>query len=701
LKFKGLAMTSHRAGLVTIVPVTDALDVDPALVGPDGATMTAGDMVVTRVFSLRHVNTASAMNLLNNLKLSVSASPIAETGTLIVTCYAYRMARIEQLLDLVDRPGRAREFRYRPLRYTMAGSLATKVEALAAELQTVPVRVTAASSGTSPGGATDKPATPSLLSGGAPAPRSSLGTGTSPTPLESTEKDTVYLDVDERTNRLLMIGQADQLAIVEEVIDALDVEQSDLRSLKTYAIVHMTAGQAKRKLEDLDVLGKAGPDPSGPGATSLFSSKTEGGSRDKGERVILQETQVTVLESTNSLLINATAQQHGRIRTVLAQVDVAPEDLRILKTYDIRYVDASEVKKKLEEFGFIGDKARPATSPASVQAPGSTSPAPAGAGDGPADESALLQETQVSVLESTNSLLINATEFAHTQISRVIQRVDAQVRQEAIPYEIYFLENQDPEALAEVLGRLIAETVKDKEAKVEQVVRRLEDEILIVPDKGTFSLVVYGSRENQEWISKLIRTLDRRRPQVLIDVTLVEIRKSDQFNYDLNLVGSLPDMRQTSGQTGSFMVDEDTTVPEKLLEPGSLRQFIDFQANSGAGTGFYADLHINALLTAMQTKNYGRVLAKPKVLAQRAPGQREGDHQDHGHDLRGEEVLDPGHLRDSGPADQPDRDGHRLPVVRGWDHHGDHPAHQRGPAAQVGDHLDPVGLWDDHAGQAP
>ncbi len=104
LKFKGLAMTSHRAGLVTIVPVTDALDVDPALVGPDGAAMTVGDMVVTRVFSLRYVNTSSAMNLLNNLKLSVSASPIEETGTLIVTCYAYRMARIEQLLDLVDPP---------------------------------------------------------------------------------------------------------------------------------------------------------------------------------------------------------------------------------------------------------------------------------------------------------------------------------------------------------------------------------------------------------------------------------------------------------------------------------------------------------------------------------------------------------------------------------------------------------------------
>jgi hypothetical protein len=57
--------------------------------------------------------------------------------------------------------------------------------------------------------------------------------------------------------------------------------------------------------------------------------------------------------------------------------------------------------------------------------------------------------------------------------------------------------------------------------------------LVIVPDKNTFSLIVYASRKNQEWIRKLIETLDRRRPQVLIDVVLVEIRKTDEFNYDV------------------------------------------------------------------------------------------------------------------------------------------------------------------------
>jgi len=41
---------------------------------------------------------------------------------------------------------------------------------------------------------------------------------------------------------------------------------------------------------------------------------------------------------------------------------------------------------------------------------------------------------------------------------------------------------------------------------------------------------------------------------------------------------------------------------------------IDLQSDSGNFRGFYGDRHINILLQAMASKNYGRVLAKPKVL---------------------------------------------------------------------------------------
>jgi general secretion pathway protein D len=240
-------------------------------------------------------------------------------------------------------------------------------------------------------------------------------------------------------------------------------------------------------------------------------------------------------------------------------------------------------------------------------------PAATRVSDSGKDDLADRQKPQASVLTASNSLLINATSIDHVRIAHVIDYVDTETRQESIPYEIYFLENQDPEHMAEVLRQLLQESVEDKEGKIERVVRKADEEIVIVPDQNTFSLIVYASRKNQEWVRKLIRTLDKRRPQVLIDATLVEIRKNDEFNYDLEMVAGLPDLLSTSGQTGQFMADKDTTVTDKL-QSSDRSQFAEFQVKSGRGVGFYADKHIQALLTAVQSKNYGRVLAKPKVL---------------------------------------------------------------------------------------
>jgi type II secretory pathway component GspD/PulD (secretin) len=78
--------------------------------------------------------------------LAVGVTSIADKKTLIVTAYAHRMERIERLLQLIDRPGEPREFKYRQLRYTMAKTLAQKVKALAEQLESVTVTVAEAES---------------------------------------------------------------------------------------------------------------------------------------------------------------------------------------------------------------------------------------------------------------------------------------------------------------------------------------------------------------------------------------------------------------------------------------------------------------------------------------------------------------------------------------------------------------------------
>jgi general secretion pathway protein D len=164
----------------------------------------------------------------------------------------------------------------------------------------------------------------------------------------------------------------------------------------------------------------------------------------------------------------------------------------------------------------------------------------------------------------------------------------------------------------------------DKEGKAVQEVRKKQedDQIEIVADPNTFSLIVYASKRNQQWIGKLIKELDQKRSTVLIDVTLVQVEKTDSFNYDLDLISSFPDLTSTSGLTSAIMGSlnqdgetvYDNTNPIAGLTGSGRDRFIDFGSKGGSGTAFYGDKHINLLLKAVQQKNYGRVLAKPKIL---------------------------------------------------------------------------------------
>lgn len=529
LQFKNLVMCRHKGNIVKIVPVTEVLSLDPDLVTSETSTVDAGDIVVTRVFELEHIETSSAENLLTGMGLTVGVTSIAESRTMIVTAYAHRMGRIEHLLKMVDKPGEPREFKFRQLKYTMAKTLAEKIKALAEQLDSVTVTVAQQTARTTP--TTKLPGESEAayrtrlarLKAAQAARARAVASRTKPQTEEA--KPGVYLDADERTNRILMIGVEEQLEVVDGLVDALDVEQQDLRSLQLYRIRHVDAEEVAKKLQELGIISRA--------PESAYTS-----------------TRIT--QTTGTAAQRAAAAQAARTPMM------------------------------------------PTT------AAGVT-------------EEGLVEEPQVVVVESTNSLLVNATAEQHTQIETIIGYVDTETDEDDIPYKIYPLENSSPSHLSEILESLIQETVEDKEGKIERIIKR-EEEITIVPDPNTYSLIVYASKKNQDWIANLVEQLDKRRPQVLIDVTLVEITETDAFTYDLNLIQSFPDLVATSGLTGLITEGKTTADILSQLNSSGRSRFADFQSDSGTFRGFYGDKHVNALLDAVQSKNYGRVLAKPKIL---------------------------------------------------------------------------------------
>ena len=533
LKFKNLAMTRGKGNLVTIAPVDKALEIDPAFLDAGVGKIARGDGIIQRIFKLEHIDTTTAQTLLSGMKLATDIKAIPETKTLILTGYAHRMMRIQALLDIVDRPGEPKKFRFRQLQYTMAETLAPKLQTLAEKLGTLSITIAETSAApTPPVRVSPKRATETTAQyqarvrqaeAAAARARASVRTTTTTQPSDTT-RPTVYLDADERTNRILMIGLNEQLDEVEELIDTLDVVQQDLRTLELYEIEFADAENVLRKLEELEIIS--------PSLTSPYSSYPS-------SRITGSTTQTTSTKQPISRTSTSLRAQRGETTETL------------------------------------------------------------------------LEKPQVIVIEPTNSLLANATAEQHAQITRILSYVDRETDEEEIPYKLYPLENQSPDHLKEVLEPLIQESVLDKEGKVESVRQKQEEQITIVSDPNTFSLIVYATKKNQEWIGLLIEKLDKRRPQVLIDVTLVEISESDTFDYDLQLVSKFPRL-EPGGQMDKFpalLSPEDTGLPsDRVAELGA------FIGGSLSGQGFYADTHIQALLTLMQKKGYGRVLAKPKIL---------------------------------------------------------------------------------------
>jgi len=166
------------------------------------------------------------------------------------------MSRIEELLRMIDQPGRMKQFRFRQLKYTMAKTFAPKIKTLAEQLGTVSITIAqpaVASTARRPG--ESEAAYRARLARERRPP--------TPVPTKPT-KPTVYLDADERTNRILMIGLEEQLDIVDNLIDALDVAQQDLRALKLYRIKYVSAEEVKRKLEELGIIGRHEAAPGRP-----------------------------------------------------------------------------------------------------------------------------------------------------------------------------------------------------------------------------------------------------------------------------------------------------------------------------------------------------------------------------------------------------------------------------------------------------
>ncbi|NQV36346.1 MAG: hypothetical protein HQ515_26875, partial [Phycisphaeraceae bacterium] len=412
------------------------------------------------------------------------------------------------------------------------------------------------------------------------------------------------ISIVEQTQTLFVTCYTHRLDRVEQLIHMID-QPGETRFFKIRLLRYTSAESLAPRiralagqLQDIPVVlsGLSGSSPSLGPVNSGPKTNTHPSVRSKTPAYLDTDTR------TNRIITIGSQRQLDLIDKLITSLDVPLHDQRHMRSYCLIHMQASQamhiISQLLEtntpDSDRITGRGPVSSDPVSQNEVGASS----------------LNTLKISVLEATNALLVYATPLQHQRLSTILTHIDVPTQDTINPYEIYALENHPPEHLAGVLKQIVQETGIDPQAKIEQSLPKPEDKIVIVPDDATSCLIVYASRANQDWIKTLIKALDRRRPQVLIDVTLVEIRETHEFSYDLKLISGLPDLTQTSGQIGAFTTGSQT-VTEKLKSLNR-SSFTEFRTHSGAG--FYADSHINVLLSAVESKHYGRILAKPKIL---------------------------------------------------------------------------------------
>ena len=123
-------------------------------------------------------------------------------------------------------------------------------------------------------------------------------------------------------------------------------------------------------------------------------------------------------------------------------------------------------------------------------------------------------------------------------------------------------------------------------------------------DVGTNSLIVYAPASVQPLYEKLIRSLDQRRPQVLIEAVVVAVDTSDNFSLGVEFSGGDRQGAKRLFKFTSFGLSEVDPVTGALA------------VNPAFGfNGILVDPEVaDVIVQALSTHQRGRIVASPKIL---------------------------------------------------------------------------------------
>ncbi|MGB1311399.1 MAG: type II secretion system secretin GspD [Leucothrix sp.] len=228
---------------------------------------------------------------------------------------------------------------------------------------------------------------------------------------------------------------------------------------------------------------------------------------------------------------------------------------------------------------------------------------------GAAQQKGVAIKYKVSADTRTNSVLVSGSKSGRQQVRGIIRRLDRpKVQKAEITTEVVYLRYAKAEDLAKVLSGTTA-TLVSKEATAKGGAGTQKADVNIFADAATNSLVIRAEPDIQKNLLQVIRRLDVRRAQVMVEAVIAEVSEdlSKSLGVQLgvfNSSGSTAPIAATSYPGSAFSLAE---VVSGVL-PAGVGMLL------GIGGGEAGSTQFGALMNALSSDAATNILSTPTLV---------------------------------------------------------------------------------------
>jgi general secretion pathway protein D len=289
-----------------------------------------------------------------------------------------------------------------------------------------------------------------------------------------------------------------------------------------------------------------------------------------------QHAHLAAYEPSNAIIISDTVANISRLRDIIQRIDragVAETDV-----IPLEYAQAGDMATMLQQLS-KSEKDTPQNAKAVI----------------------------VADLRS-NSILVTGDEVRRKKVQELVTRLDVSQPQSG-NVQVIYLEYADAEEVAAVLAKVVSSISKLETDAEKKSVQPSAANASVEADPATNSLLITADADTMESLLSVIKRLDIRRAQVLVEAIIVEIRDELSRELGVEWAAFREDKVLAASQNSGALASVVSGIQSGTADLSSLRgQTIGFGGTGSSGVNFAG------LINFFQGNTDANVLSTPSLL---------------------------------------------------------------------------------------